>query len=223
MSDGRKRSWKEGLKEMIRPLIAWCVTYILGIPPRILYRLRFKGRGSVPRSGPVLLAANHVSWVDPILVMLASPRRPVRFLVTTGFHKKPFVHFFAWVYRAIPIRKDQPREAIRQAIEALKQGDVVCIFPEGGLTKDGELREILRGVELIARSAKAPVLPLRISGLFGTALTIRREWRREHIREKPWPKVELSFGSVIPWDEVSREEVGRQLRGDGAGSSVENE
>lgn len=212
MPEGHKRDRSGRLKEMVRPVIAWCVTYILGIPPRLLYRLRFDGRERVPGSGPLLLAANHVSWVDPILVMLASPRRPVRFLVTQGFHKKPFVHFFAWVYRAIPIRKDQPREAIRQAIDALGQGDVVCIFPEGGLTKDGELREILRGVELISRAAGAPVLPVRISGLFGTALAIRREWRRAHIREKPWPNVKLAFGTVIPCEDVSREEVARQLR-----------
>lgn len=179
---------------------------------RVLNRIRVCNREVLPMEGPLLLAANHISWVDPAFVTIASRRQPVRFLVTRGFHKKPFVYFFCWVYGAIPIDKKNPREAVRAAIEALKQGDLVCIFPEGGLTKDGQTREIMRGVELISRSAKAPVLPVRISGLYGTSLAIRREWRMNHLWKRPWPKVEVKVGTVIPWQEVTKEAVGVQLK-----------
>jgi 1-acyl-sn-glycerol-3-phosphate acyltransferase len=212
MSGGRNPIEMNPWMDRFRPLFAWSFTLIAGIPPRILYRLKFHNRREIPKKGPVLLAANHVTWVDPVLIMLASTRRPVRFLVTQGFHKKPFVYFFCWLYKAIPIKKDQPRDAINAAIEALKQGDVVCIFPEGGLTHDGELREIRRGVELIARKAGVPVLPLGISGLHGTSLAIRRQWRKTDLREKPWPRVDLTFGKLIPSEQVTPEAVERQLK-----------
>ena len=168
----------------------------------VLYRIKVRNATNVPRTGPVLLLSNHVAWIDPLLLN-ASARRQIRFVIVEKFYVKPFVNFFCRLEESIPIRKNNPRSAIETAIEKLNQGEIVCVFPEGGITQDGGIRPLHRGFELIAKNTDCIVIPVMISNLYGTALAIRREWRRSDIRTAPWPRVSVEFGEPIPNASVS--------------------
>ena len=109
---------------------------LLALP---LYRLRAVDANAVPEKGGVLLYANHAAYVDVILLGLAC-RRPIRFLSWDGFEKMPALHWFMRVMHTIPVSPTNARSAVRAAREALDAGGVVCIFPEGGMTRNGSLQ-----------------------------------------------------------------------------------
>lgn len=178
---------------------------------RVVYRVQLFQADNVPESGPVLLTPNHVSYVDALLIYGYCPR-PVQFIIDKKHYDKPFFHLFCTAFNAIPIRRDKPHAAIISAVKALNEDAVVCIFPEGKLTKDGSISEIQRGFELIARKAKCPVLPARTEGLSGSAFCVKPNWSPKMIFKAPWTKVSLTFGRPIPWNEATAERVADQLR-----------
>src|SRR5207245_10477562 len=105
-----------------------------------------------------LIAPNHITWVDAIILQLASPRA-VRFIIDEEFYRKPALQPVLRMVRAIPIDRRKPREAIRRATDQIEVGQIVCIFPEGQLSRTGTLARLPRGLEMIARHAKATVVP----------------------------------------------------------------
>ena len=169
---------------------------------RVLCLVRSRGRHHVPKEGPFILACNHVTWIDS-LFLIPPCRRRLRFMITYTMHRKPKIHPFTSSYRSIPMDKKKPRAGIMAAIRALKGGDAICIYPEGGFTQNGEIRDIQRGVEVMAKAAKCPTVPVIISGLFGSALALRRGWKPKHLWTKPWPRVRVSFGEPIPHERMS--------------------
>jgi acyl-[acyl-carrier-protein]-phospholipid O-acyltransferase/long-chain-fatty-acid--[acyl-carrier-protein] ligase len=161
--------WRSKTKH---PMMGWVYFFVqtasvIGI--RIFYRVRVKGLENIPKQGGVLLVANHVSYVDVIILGALSPR-PIRFLSSQEFEN----HFFTrWIMRTmetIPVAESKAKEAIQKASDALKAGEVVCIFPEGHVTRNGSILPLRRGFELIARRANAPLLPVAIDGLWGSNL-----------------------------------------------------
>ena len=127
----------------------------------------------LPATGPALLVANHVSGLDPLLMIAASPR-PLRFIIA----REEYQRFgFAWLFRAIgciPIeRSANPRRALKATVEALARGEVVALFPHGRIHLDrngpGTLK---RGIVYLAKTSGAPVYPLRIDGVRGEGRTI---------------------------------------------------
>jgi 1-acyl-sn-glycerol-3-phosphate acyltransferase len=134
------------------------------IPLFILGPTRVFGRKNVPRQGGVLVLANHLSSLDPVLVQWACPR-PVFFMAEVELFEMPGVRVVAKAWQAFPVKQDAPdRAALRRAIELLRQGQVVCVFPEGGLSPTEALGEFKRGVALIARQWNGAILPLHIDG-----------------------------------------------------------
>jgi len=178
----------------------------------LLFRMSRRYACFVPKEGAFILACNHATWIDSLFLIAACPR-PVRFVITKEFHLKPLVNMFTHNIRCIPLDKKKPRDAVLVAIKALRNGDPVCIFPEGGFTHDGSMRKIKRGVEVMARGAKCPVVPVVITGLFGSALAVRKEWRKNHLWNKPWPRVRITFGEPIPSDVITCELLGQRLEG----------
>ena len=164
----------------------------------------------MPKEGPFILACNHATWIDSLVLNAACPRR-TRFILTETFHRKPLVYVVSHNTQSIPVDKKKPRAAIMAAIHALRNGEPITIYPEGGFTRDGSIREIQRGVEVMARAAKCPTVPVVITGLFGSALALRKEWRSNHLWKKPWPRVRITFGEPIGWEEISSERLGESL------------
>ncbi len=132
---------------------------------RLIYRIR--STGSFPEKGGVLLLPNHITWADAFFLTAACPR-PVRFVMEAGFTGNTAVRVFSQLFDTVPISSSKPREALRASAEALKNGDVVCIFPEGQLTRTGTLQELKRGFEIIARQAGCPLVPTWIDGAWGS-------------------------------------------------------
>ena len=140
---------------------------------KTFYRIKFSGTERIPKSGGVLLLPNHVSFADSFFISAATDRT-VRFVMDETFMKSRMIRFGVRLFGAVTIRRDQPLEAIRKTIEALEEGHVVALFPEGQLTRTGGLCELERGFELIARKAKAPIFPLWVDGTWGSVFSFER-------------------------------------------------
>ena len=127
----------------------------------------------IPAKGGALLLPNHVTFADAFFIAAACPR-PVSFVMDEAFMAKRPMRFFVSIFDTVTIRRDQPREAIRITIEALKKGDLVCLFPEGQLTRTGTLNELRRGFELIAKKAGHPLIPMWCDGSWGSIFSFER-------------------------------------------------
>jgi acyl-[acyl-carrier-protein]-phospholipid O-acyltransferase / long-chain-fatty-acid--[acyl-carrier-protein] ligase len=182
------------LPDSLLRLMLWIVTHTL-------YRLDVEGRENVPARGGALLAPNHVSMADAVF-LIASLDRPIRFLMFKGSYEHPIVKPFAKILGVIPIASDQgPREmihALRRATEALKNGEVVCIFPEGQMTRIGQMLPFRRGMERIIKGVDVPIIPVNLDGVWGSIFSFaggRFLWKLP--RRVPYP-VRVTFGKPMP-------------------------
>jgi len=136
------------------------------------YRLEKKGLENIPEEGPAVLVCNHVSFVDPLVILAASPR-PIRFVMDHHIFKTPVVSFVFRTGKAIPIASAKEDEALLNAAydrvaEALAAGELVAIFPEGRITDTGDLYPFKGGIKRIIERTPVPVVPLALKGLFGS-------------------------------------------------------
>lgn len=142
----------------------WIVTHTI-------YRVRAHGVENIPKTGPALLVANHVSYIDAFLI-LATQRRRVRFLVWAPFLNVPGLRVVLRLANVIPIQGTAgPRaiiQALRTASEALANGEVVCIFAEGGITRTGFILPFQRGFEQIVKRCPAPIIPVNVDHVWGS-------------------------------------------------------
>ncbi|MEM9281049.1 MAG: 1-acyl-sn-glycerol-3-phosphate acyltransferase [Verrucomicrobiota bacterium] len=180
---------------------------LLLLPPiQLLYRVRRLGAAFVPREGGVLLLGNHVSYLDSFVVFLTCPR-PVRFVVLERYVKAKGVGWFLRLFGAIPIHPERAREAISRTVEALQQGDVVCLFPEGGLTRLGVIGEFKKGFELIVRKSGCQVVPFYMDGLWRSIFSFERG---SYFRK--WPHgltcpLQVAFGRPLAPEEATVDRV----------------
>ena len=146
------------------PLWLEVIVIILG---RSLYRVRSRGAEHVPKQGGALVIANHLSYADVVAFQLACPR-PLRYL---GYEEAGSPWYFKVIFRlagVIPISSRRPTAGLRRAIKALEAGELVCLFPEGHISRTGQLLRIQKGFEVLARRAVVPVVPAAIDGLWGS-------------------------------------------------------
>jgi len=174
---------------------------LLWIAAHTLYRLDLKGNENIPARGGALLTPNHASLVDAVL-LIAATDRPIRFLMFKGVYDHPLIKPFAKMLKIIPVASDQgPREMIhslREAAEALRNGEVVCIFPEGEITRIGQMLPFRRGFERIIKGIQAPIIPVNIDGIWGSIFSFSGGhflWKWP--RTVPYP-VRITFGAALP-------------------------
>ncbi|MGB9463912.1 MAG: acyl-[ACP]--phospholipid O-acyltransferase [Candidatus Acidiferrum sp.] len=189
------------LPDSLLRLLLWMLTHTL-------YRLDVAGRERVPARGGALLVPNHVSMADAVL-LLAALDRPVRFLMFKGSYEHPLVKPFAKILGVIPISSDQgPREMIhslRRATQALQDGELVCIFPEGQMTRIGQMLPFRRGMERIIKGVDVPIIPVNLDGVWGSIFSFaggRFLWKFP--RHLPYP-VRVTFGAPLPSTATSQE------------------
>ncbi len=144
----------------------------------------------VPKHGPLVLAANHISGLDPFLI-LASARRPIRFLIAREQYERFGLN---WLFRAakcIPVdRERKPEQALRAAIRALRDGDVVALFPHGKIyTPDDPPISLKPGVALLAQLAGVKILPVHITGVRGVGHVVRGVVLRSNAKIKSFPGI----------------------------------
>jgi len=131
------------------------------------HSFRFAGRHHVPKTGPALLIANHVSYIDPLLVALGSPRH-VSFLARANLFRGFFGRFLRTVNTYPVDQEGFAREGIQAMIDLLRQGKVVLIFPEGNRAWDGVMQSFRPGIHLILKKTRTPIVPCGIAGAFET-------------------------------------------------------
>ncbi len=175
-----------------------------------VYRVDKIGIAQIPTSGGVLLLPNHMSYVDAVLLQLACPR-PIRFMVFRDIYNIPSLNWIFRTVKAIPIAPSRAKESIRAASEQLKAGEVVCVFPEGELSRTGMLLRLKKGFEIIARDAGCPVVPVWLDQLWGSIFSFRGgkfffKWP-ERI---PYP-VTVAFGEPIAAEEATEARVRQHL------------
>jgi acyl-[acyl-carrier-protein]-phospholipid O-acyltransferase/long-chain-fatty-acid--[acyl-carrier-protein] ligase len=177
---------------------------------RTFYRVRAIGQDRLP-SGGFLLLPNHISFVDAIVLQLACPQRPIRYIIDEGFYHNRFLHPFLKLLGCIPITPRRAKEALRFAAQQLKAGEIVCLFPEGQLTRSGSLLRLQRGYELIARHADVPVVPVWLDQLWGSIFSFQGgRFFRKWPRQIPY-RVTVAFGARLPPEKADTATVREEL------------
>jgi acyl-[acyl-carrier-protein]-phospholipid O-acyltransferase/long-chain-fatty-acid--[acyl-carrier-protein] ligase len=176
---------------------------LLVICTNTLYRLRIVGQQHVPQSGGALLVPNHMSFVDGFL-LIASVDRPIRFVVDAAYATHPLFKWLMTAMKVIPITSAGDTRmilrALRSAGQALDDGAIVCIFPEGQITRTGTLLPFRRGFERIVKGRQVPVIPVHLDRVWGSIFSFERgRFFTKWPERIPYP-VSVSFGAPLPSD-----------------------
>jgi acyl-[acyl-carrier-protein]-phospholipid O-acyltransferase/long-chain-fatty-acid--[acyl-carrier-protein] ligase len=166
---------------------------------RVISGIRVVGQEHVPATGGVLLVSNHVTFIDGFLIGSSLPRL-VRYMIWKPYFELPVAHWVCNVIQAIPMSETGPREVVaslRRAREKLMQGEVVCTFAEGSITRTGEMLPFKRGMEKIVHGLDVPVIPVHLDGLVGRTLSFldgKLVYRWPQWARSP---VTISFGPAL--------------------------
>jgi 1-acyl-sn-glycerol-3-phosphate acyltransferase len=176
---------------------------------RCIYRLRVTGIGNVPERGPALLVCNHVSYVDGLVISAACPR-PIRFVMEAAIFHLPVLNLICRGMKAIPVATANEDRIVREAAfaavaTALRQGELVCIFPEGRLTPDGTIEEFRPGVLRILAETPVAVVPCAISNLWGSMFSRRYRSGATRLPRRFWARIDFRVGAPVPPQEVTPE------------------
>ncbi len=182
--------------------------FVLWIFANTIYRLRVLGAPNVPAKGGALLVANHASFIDA-LVLVASIDRPIRFIMFRGIYDVWWIRPIAKIMNTIPINShDGPRElvkSLRTATEAIEQGELVCIFAEGQITRTGQMLPFRKGFERIMKGVDAPLIPVHLDQIWGSIFSFSHGkffWKLPS--KLPFP-LTVSFGAPVPGESTAYE------------------
>ncbi len=200
------------------------VAFILG---RLFYRLQVIGHENIPETGPVVLVCNHVAFNDSIIVA-GSVRRPARFVMDHNMAKLPVASILFRHGKVIPIApehesKEVMESAFKKIAEELRAGEVVCIFPEGKITKTGEINPFKAGIERILRESPVPVIPMAVDGLWGSLFSRKDGPAFRKLPRRFRARITLRIGEPVPPERASakllEDNVRRMLKGE-AGEAI---
>ncbi len=175
--------------------------FLLWLATHTLYRVRVMGRDNIPPKGGALFVCNHLSLADAVLLQ-SSTDRPIRFIMLKAMYERPFIKTCARIMQAIPISSElRPREMIKSlqtASEAIQNGEVVCIFAEGQITRIGQLLPFRRGFERIMKDLTAPIIPVALDGVWGSLFSFEGGkfiWKLPHRIPHP---ITVNYGKPLP-------------------------
>jgi len=207
--------------EYLLRFVAWVLS-------RFIYRFDIKGAEHIPASGPAVLVCNHVSFIDAVLLMAASPR-PIRFIMDNQIFGVPLLGWLFRLAKAIPIapRREDPdayEAAFAAGVKVLREGDLLAIFPEGSITRDGSLQPFRGGVMKLLELAHAegiavPVIPMALTNLWGSYFSRIEERDGRNVamvhpfRRGAFSRVGLNVGSAVPAADVQPEALWRRVSG----------
>ncbi len=193
-----------GVSCLILPIML--VRSILWILTNTIYRLKVTGREHIPEEGGALLVANHVSFIDA-LVITASIDRPIRFIMADEIYQIPWIRPIAKMMQAIPISAmGGPRElveSLRTATTAIQNGEIVCIFAEGQISRTGQMLPFRKGFERIMKGVEAPIIPVYLDQLWGSIFSFANgKFFFKRPRRIPYP-IGVSIGEPLSHDSDS--------------------
>jgi len=183
------------IPEFLMRFLVWLLVHTV-------YRMRTRGMENLPEEGAAVVVSNHVSFVDA-LVIAAACRRPIRFVMDHNYFHLPVLNFFCRTVRAIPIasRKEDPKvveQAFDAVAHALEEGSLVCIFPEGRLTSDGDLGPFRPGIERVVARTPVPVVPMALRGLWGSFFSRKDGRAMSRPFRRFWSRIECVCGEPVP-------------------------
>ena len=196
------------LPEFLMRFMVWVLTHTM-------YRVRHQGLDNIPDEGPAVLVCNHVSFMDALIIGGAC-RRPVRFVMDHRIFKTPLLNFIFRTGKAIPIasaREDATLKAraFELIAEELAAGEVVCIFPEGKITYDGELNPFKSGIEEIIQRSPVPVIPMALRGMWGSFFSRRYGAAMQRPPRRFWSRITLVASAPVSADKVSAGDLQQQV------------
>jgi 1-acyl-sn-glycerol-3-phosphate acyltransferase len=188
---------------MMRRTPIWNTVHAISrITAAILWDLKVWQTEYVPTDGPAILVCNHQSFLDPVMVALRL-YRPVSYFARSDLFNNPAFGWFIRSLNAFPVRRGEADiGALRQALRCLADGNLLCFFAEGHRTPDGEIGPIQKGITLLIRKSRVPVIPVVIDGSFD-ALP-RHRW----VQDKP---VRVLFGPPLDVQDRSADEIIRNI------------
>lgn len=207
-----------------RQVPLFLVRFVIWLLLHTLYRVKRRGVEKIPADGPAVVVCNHVSFVDP-LILAGCITTPARFVMYYKIYNQFGLRWFFRTVRTIPIAgiKEDPEmfeQAFESIHEALQDGDIVAIYPEGGITYDGDIQTFRPGIERIIERDPVPVIPMAMRGLWGSFFS-RYKPRYAIGGKLPfrriWSRIEVVVGDAVPPEQVTAamlEEKVRALRGD---------
>ncbi len=189
--------------------------FLVWILIHTIYRVEVKGIENIPQQGAAIIASNHVSFVDPLIIG-GVIRRPVRFVMYYKIFHVPVLNFIFRTGKAIPIaaRHEDPEvleKAYQQIHQALNEGDVLGIFPEGHLSNDGEIKTFKKGIEKIVSEQPVVVIPMALCNLWGSLFS-RRDPLLKRRPYKFRALIELRVGQPIPAEELTSDRLEQEIR-----------
>jgi acyl-[acyl-carrier-protein]-phospholipid O-acyltransferase/long-chain-fatty-acid--[acyl-carrier-protein] ligase len=162
---GSPRTRHPFLTRVVIGLPNWCLHVFLWVMSRVIYGIKVMGGENIPQRGGALLVANHLSFIDVALINAAASR-PVRFLVFKDIYDNPLLRPFLALMQAIPVSPDlRPHEKIRSlqtASNAIRNGELVCVFAEGQISRTGGMLPFRRAAKRIIRNIDAPIIPVNL-------------------------------------------------------------
>lgn len=187
-----------------KPFRYFMLRVTLGSMFRFLFRYKFEGTDNIPAKGKVILAGNHTGHLDPLILQMATKRKPW-FVTGPAAFKIPVIkHLLKW-FNVVPLNFGDGLSAIENAVVKLKAGDPVIIFPEGKFTSDGELCKFHRGVAIMAKEANCPIVPFAIKGGF-------EAWGKFRKLPKLFSTIIVQFGQAITDISGDEKEITRELQ-----------
>ncbi len=182
------------------PLASWIARKAGQTLTRLFYKLDVHGADALPEGG-FLLLPNHLTWVDAFVLQTSCPRT-IRFIIWEDYYNDRRLQPWLRLMNVLPISDKRAKDSIRAAVEAIRNGEIVCIFPEGELSRNGTLLRIKRGYEIIAHQAKCPVVPVWMDHLWGSVFSYRGGkffWKMPSEYRYP---VTVAFSPALPTKEA---------------------
>ncbi|MBI5375500.1 MAG: 1-acyl-sn-glycerol-3-phosphate acyltransferase [Candidatus Schekmanbacteria bacterium] len=184
----------------------WFFKFFGNLLFKLYFRFEKSGSENIPAQGPVIIVPNHASFIDPLLIAAAINRK-VGYVIIDMFYYKPLIHWFAGLTYCIPVSEEMTGPGgIKSAIKYLRNGNVLCIFPEGGRSRDGKLMEPKSGTGLLAIITGVPVVPTAIKGTF-------ESYPAHYLFPRP-KKIKVIFGEPLKFvleDGRSKKQQGEEI------------
>ncbi|OEF04004.1 MFS transporter [Vibrio genomosp. F10] len=195
------------------------VRFLVWILTHTMYRVKHTNVQHLPKQGGALIVCNHVSYMDALLLSAVCPRL-IHFVMEEDYANFRPIKGFLKRAGVIPIsanRKSSLRQAFQEVEKSLSEGHIVCIFPEGRLTSDGEVGEFMRGMDIILKRSPVPVIPVALKGLWGSYFSRFKGRACKGLPRRCWSKIEIEVGEPVASSsattQLMREKVS-QLRGE---------
>ncbi len=175
------------------------IHYVVGALFASRYRVHVQNLENMPSQGAVLLLGNHISWLDWAILQMASPRH-VRFVMDKTIYQKWYLKWFLDLFQVIPISSSSSKEALNTINQALKQGHVVCLFPEGSISRNGQLGEFKKGYERCIDGVNGIILPFYLRGLWGSRFSRSGQKLQQLSRRAIRRDVIVGFAKPLPME-----------------------